>query len=142
MHNSKRAKTPKKSQLYPEEKKSQPKETKFYKATLQCQSLKGLEANKARPDHPNGDCQAFRTFGSVDLGRGWCSEVEKLRIRRFKLDSPCLPSIIYIKTPTTLTFGARKYVVRKSRAFVCPDCRLLYNFFQLPSCICLSLLCF
>ena len=51
MHDSKRAKTPKKSQLHPEENKSQPKETKFYKATLQRQSLKGLEANKARPDH-------------------------------------------------------------------------------------------
>ena len=35
MHDSKRAKTPKKSQLHPEEKKSHWKETEFYKATLQ-----------------------------------------------------------------------------------------------------------
>ena len=99
----------------------------------QCQSLKGLEANKAKARSPKRWLSSFQNL--------WISGLWS-RVVLWGGKTPYSPlqtwftllaiDNLHKKTPTTLTFGARKNIVRKSRAFVCPDCRLLYSFFHLP----------
>ena len=58
------------------------------------------------PKHPtSGKRCNLETLGSVDFGRWW-SLVEKLRIRRFKLDSPWWPREIY-ETPISFLCGVK-----------------------------------
>ena len=46
------------------------------------------------------------------------AEVEKLRIRRFKLDSPCFRSIIYIKNTNNIDFWCEE-VYREEKQGIC-----------------------